>query len=82
MTLYIRPLSVSDLDQCVTVESAAFPPAEAATREKVNTVIQLVTVVLHRHLNFAHPVACDVVFFQVLNPRNVNQESNAHLILD
>ncbi|WQF84181.1 Putative GNAT domain, acyl-CoA N-acyltransferase [Colletotrichum destructivum] len=35
MTLYIRPLSVRDLDQCVTVESAAFPPAEAATREKI-----------------------------------------------
>ncbi|KAK1569799.1 acetyltransferase [Colletotrichum navitas] len=35
MELYIRPLSIEDLDQCATVESAAFPPAEAATREKI-----------------------------------------------
>ncbi|OHF01672.1 acetyltransferase [Colletotrichum orchidophilum] len=35
MEFYMRPLSVSDLDQCVTVETAAFPPAEAATREKI-----------------------------------------------
>ncbi|KZL79023.1 gnat family, partial [Colletotrichum incanum] len=35
MELYIRPLSIKDLDQCAAVESAAFPPAEAATREKI-----------------------------------------------
>ncbi|KAK1986839.1 acetyltransferase [Colletotrichum cereale] len=35
MELYIRPLSIGDLDQCATVEFAAFPPAEAATREKI-----------------------------------------------
>ncbi|TDZ16451.1 Polyamine N-acetyltransferase 1 [Colletotrichum sidae] len=35
MTAYIRPLSIGDLSQCVAVESAAFPPAEAATPEKI-----------------------------------------------
>ncbi|KAK2039458.1 acetyltransferase [Colletotrichum somersetense] len=35
MELYIRPLSIEDLEQCATVESAAFPPGEAATREKI-----------------------------------------------
>ncbi|KAF4983411.1 hypothetical protein FZEAL_1140 [Fusarium zealandicum] len=35
MALYIRPLSISDLDRSLKVETAAFPPAEAATREKL-----------------------------------------------
>ncbi|KAK1703138.1 acetyltransferase [Colletotrichum lupini] len=35
MDLYIRLLLVNDLDRCVIVEAAAFPPAEAATREKI-----------------------------------------------
>ncbi|KAK1623179.1 acetyltransferase [Colletotrichum phormii] len=35
MDLYIRPLTIDDLDRCETVEAAAFPPAEAATREKI-----------------------------------------------
>ena len=37
MALYIRALSIDDLDRCQKVEHAAFPPAEAATREKVCT---------------------------------------------
>lgn len=35
MSLYIRVLSIDDLDRCQKVEQSAFPPAEAATREKV-----------------------------------------------
>ncbi|KAH7329628.1 acyl-CoA N-acyltransferase [Stachybotrys elegans] len=35
MALYIRPLSIADLEPCLAVETAAFPPAEAATREKI-----------------------------------------------
>ncbi|KAL0935748.1 GNAT family [Colletotrichum truncatum] len=35
MAAYIRPLSIADLDRCLAVETAAFPPAEAATREKI-----------------------------------------------
>ncbi|KAK1998062.1 acetyltransferase [Colletotrichum falcatum] len=35
MELYIRSLSIEDLNQCVAVESAAFPPAEAASPEKI-----------------------------------------------
>ncbi|KAH8898883.1 acetyltransferase [Thozetella sp. PMI_491] len=35
MDTYIRPLSVRDVERCAVVESAAFPPAEAATREKI-----------------------------------------------
>ncbi|KAH7141354.1 acyl-CoA N-acyltransferase [Dactylonectria estremocensis] len=35
MEAYIRPLSVCDLEQCVTVETTAFPPEEAASREKI-----------------------------------------------
>ncbi|KAH0438598.1 acetyltransferase [Colletotrichum camelliae] len=36
MAPYIRVLSIDDLDRCSVVESAAFPPAEAATREKID----------------------------------------------
>jgi hypothetical protein len=32
---YIRRLSSLDLDRCAALESAAFPPSEAATYEKV-----------------------------------------------
>lgn len=39
MAAYIRVLSTDDLDRCSVVESAAFPPAEAATREKVRSHI-------------------------------------------
>lgn len=35
MTAYIRPLTSLDLDRCAALESAAFPPSEAATYEKV-----------------------------------------------
>ncbi|KAH7152941.1 acyl-CoA N-acyltransferase [Dactylonectria macrodidyma] len=35
MEAYIRPLSVRDLEKCVAVETAAFPPEEAASREKI-----------------------------------------------
>ncbi|KHN95248.1 acetyltransferase [Metarhizium album ARSEF 1941] len=35
MTAYIRPLSSRDLDRCAALESAAFPPSQAATYEKV-----------------------------------------------
>ncbi|KAK8913294.1 Polyamine N-acetyltransferase 1 [Metarhizium anisopliae] len=34
MTAYIRPLTSLDLDRCAALESAAFPPSEAATYEK------------------------------------------------
>jgi hypothetical protein len=34
---YIRQLTINDLDECVAVEAAAFPPNEAASREKVCT---------------------------------------------
>ncbi|KAK1726528.1 acyl-CoA N-acyltransferase [Colletotrichum acutatum] len=44
MDLYIRPLSLNDLDRCVTVEAAAFPPAEAATREKATHIEYRLTV--------------------------------------
>ncbi|KAF2020108.1 acyl-CoA N-acyltransferase [Aaosphaeria arxii CBS 175.79] len=35
MSAYIRPLSLADKEQCGIVESAAFPPAEAATPVKI-----------------------------------------------
>lgn len=35
MSLYFRQLSINDLEESLVVETAAFPPAEAATREKV-----------------------------------------------
>ncbi|UPL03410.1 hypothetical protein LCI18_014344 [Fusarium solani-melongenae] len=35
MALYIRQLDVDDLETGFAVETAAFPPAEAATREKI-----------------------------------------------
>ncbi|KAK2612278.1 hypothetical protein QQS21_001704 [Conoideocrella luteorostrata] len=35
MPAFIRPLSAADLDGCAAIESAVFPPAEAATREKI-----------------------------------------------
>lgn len=35
MALYIRQLSINDLERSLVVETAAFPPAEAATREKI-----------------------------------------------
>lgn len=35
MALYIRQLNINDLERSLVVETAAFPPAEAATREKV-----------------------------------------------
>ncbi|KAH6889876.1 hypothetical protein B0T10DRAFT_42121 [Thelonectria olida] len=36
MEAYVRPLSIRDLDRCEVVESAAFPPAEAASRQKIH----------------------------------------------
>ncbi|RSL75832.1 hypothetical protein CEP51_010516 [Fusarium floridanum] len=35
MALYIRQLNINDLERSLVVETAAFPPAEAATREKI-----------------------------------------------
>lgn len=35
MSLYVRQLNINDLEKSLVVETAAFPPAEAATREKV-----------------------------------------------
>ncbi|UPK99667.1 hypothetical protein LCI18_010602 [Fusarium solani-melongenae] len=35
MALYVRQLNINDLERSVVVETAAFPPAEAATREKI-----------------------------------------------
>ncbi|KAG5954668.1 hypothetical protein E4U58_007519 [Claviceps cyperi] len=35
MSVHIRRLSIADLEFCLAVESAAFPPAEAASREKI-----------------------------------------------
>ncbi|KAF5016762.1 hypothetical protein F66182_11446 [Fusarium sp. NRRL 66182] len=35
MSLYIRQLNLNDLEPSLAVETAAFPPAEAATREKI-----------------------------------------------
>lgn len=35
MSLYARQLNIYDLERSLAVETAAFPPAEAATREKV-----------------------------------------------
>ncbi|KAF5679516.1 hypothetical protein FCIRC_6129 [Fusarium circinatum] len=35
MSLYARQLNIDDLERSLAVETAAFPPAEAATREKV-----------------------------------------------
>ncbi|KAK7211492.1 hypothetical protein V2G26_018670 [Clonostachys chloroleuca] len=35
MALYIRELDIGDLERSLVVETAAFPPAEAATREKI-----------------------------------------------
>ncbi|KAK7432537.1 hypothetical protein QQZ08_000744 [Neonectria magnoliae] len=32
---YIRTLSIRDLEQCVVVESSAFPPDQAASRDKI-----------------------------------------------
>ena len=39
MPLYVRQLSINDLEESLVVETAAFPPAEAATREKVREAI-------------------------------------------
>lgn len=41
MALYIRQLDIGDLERSLVVETAAFPPAEAATREKVRQKPQL-----------------------------------------
>ncbi|EKJ74092.1 hypothetical protein FPSE_05746 [Fusarium pseudograminearum CS3096] len=35
MSLYVRQLSIDDLERSLVVETAAFPPAEAASREKI-----------------------------------------------
>ncbi|EHK23075.1 uncharacterized protein TRIVIDRAFT_222335 [Trichoderma virens Gv29-8] len=35
MEAYVRTLSIRDLDQCVEVESSAFPPNEAASRDSI-----------------------------------------------
>ncbi|KAJ4325903.1 hypothetical protein N0V84_003289 [Fusarium piperis] len=35
MALYIRQLNINDLERSLVVETAAFPPAEAASREKI-----------------------------------------------
>ncbi|KAF9773942.1 hypothetical protein IL306_008155 [Fusarium sp. DS 682] len=35
MSLYARQLNINDLERSLAVETAAFPPAEAATREKI-----------------------------------------------
>ncbi|KAM0558236.1 hypothetical protein ACHAPJ_004923 [Fusarium lateritium] len=35
MSLYVRQLNINDLERSLVVETAAFPPAEAATREKI-----------------------------------------------
>ncbi|KPM37275.1 hypothetical protein AK830_g9294 [Neonectria ditissima] len=35
MSFYIRTLSIRDLEQCDAVESAAFPPDQAASRDKI-----------------------------------------------
>lgn len=32
---YIRPLQIADLEQCVALEAAGFPPAERASRDKI-----------------------------------------------
>lgn len=35
---YTQTLTLSDIDSCVLLEEAAFPPQERATREKVSPV--------------------------------------------
>ncbi|KAG6053818.1 hypothetical protein E4U33_000124 [Claviceps sp. LM78 group G4] len=35
LSVHIRCLSIADLESCLVVESATFPPAEAASREKI-----------------------------------------------
>ncbi|KFA54542.1 hypothetical protein S40293_08063 [Stachybotrys chartarum IBT 40293] len=37
LSTYIRQLTIQDLEECHSVEAAAFPPAEAATWEKIAT---------------------------------------------
>lgn len=41
MSLYVRQLTIDDLERSLVVETAAFPPAEAATREKVQHLSRL-----------------------------------------
>jgi hypothetical protein len=44
---YIRQLTIQDLDECLAVETAAFPPAEAATREKVSPYVHISRFILN-----------------------------------
>jgi hypothetical protein len=41
---YVQTLSLSDVESCVILENAAFPPNERASREKVSVTVSLLSM--------------------------------------
>ncbi|KAF4344287.1 polyamine n-acetyltransferase 1 [Fusarium beomiforme] len=69
MSLYARQLNINDLERSLSVETAAFPPAEAATREKIEYRLTVcpeicIGLFLRARATLPSPIPQDVPFLE------------------
>lgn len=57
---YTQTLTLSDVQSCVILEEAAFPPQERATKEKVSQPLPSPSMFHQRCRYLPHPFACDI----------------------
>ena len=57
---YTQTLTLSDVESCVILEEAAFPPQERATREKVSQPFPSLTLTHCCCRCLPHPTHCDI----------------------
>ncbi|RBR11640.1 uncharacterized protein FIESC28_08867 [Fusarium coffeatum] len=83
MSLYVRQLSINDLEESLVVETAAFPPAEAATREKIDYRLSVcpelcMGLFLRAGASLPSPVPQDIPFVET--PESKDDVLLAHVI--
>ncbi|KAF5673429.1 acetyltransferase [Fusarium heterosporum] len=83
MSLYVRQLDIDDLERSLVVETAAFPPAEAATREKIEYRLTVcpelcIGLFLRAGETLPSPIPQDIPFIE--RPISENDKLLAHVI--
>jgi hypothetical protein len=59
---YTQTLTLNDVESCVILEEAAFPPQERATREKVSQPFLFLSIMIHLSLQMSCHILphCDI----------------------
>ncbi|KIL90496.1 acetyltransferase [Fusarium avenaceum] len=83
MSLYVRQLTIDDLERSLVVETAAFPPAEAATREKIDYRLTVcpelcIGLFLRAGTTLPSPIPQDIPFVE--KPASDEDKLLAHVI--